>query len=86
MFAVQREVKALIFEPDTPGGFRCSIDCRTLSNSATADDILGSLSSYKTDFLIFFLILEDEDVKVCTRSRVMSTPKVGLVKENTRAV
>lgn len=41
MFAVQREVKALIFEPDTPGGFKCSMDCRTLSSSATAEDMLG---------------------------------------------
>ena len=40
MLAVQRVVKELIFDPDTPGGFRFSIDCRTLSSSATAADIL----------------------------------------------
>jgi hypothetical protein len=63
MFAVQREVKALIFEPDTPGGFKCSIDCRTLSSSATADDILRCPTSYKIDLLI---LEDEEDVKVCT--------------------
>jgi len=61
MLAVQREVKALIFEPETPGGFRCSIDCRTLSSSATAEDMLRkSAPSYSTAFLILeevFLIL-----------------------------
>lgn len=48
MLAVQREVKALIFEPETPGGFRCSIDCRTLSSSATAEDILESAPCYNS--------------------------------------
>ena len=40
MLAVHREVIAVILEPDTPGGLRLSIDCRTESSSATADDIV----------------------------------------------
>ena len=40
MLAVQSEVIAVIFEPETPGGLRLSIDCRTESSSATADDIV----------------------------------------------
>ena len=30
----------VIFEPDTPGGLRLSMDCRIESSSATADDIV----------------------------------------------
>ena len=48
MLAVQREVRALIFEPETPGGFKCSMDCRTLSSSATAEDMVKSAPSYST--------------------------------------
>ena len=46
MFAVQRVVMAVIFEPDTPGGLRLSIDCRMESSSATADDIVYQWSPY----------------------------------------
>jgi hypothetical protein len=42
MFAVQRVVMELIFEPDTPGGLRLSMDCRIASSSATADDMMWS--------------------------------------------
>jgi len=30
----------VIFDPETPGGLRLSIDCSKLSSSATADDML----------------------------------------------
>jgi hypothetical protein len=40
MLAVARVVMAVIFEPDTPGGLRLSMDCRTVSSSATADDMM----------------------------------------------
>lgn len=40
MFAVQSEVMLVILEPETPGGFRRSMDCKYASSSATADDIL----------------------------------------------
>lgn len=39
MFAVQSDVMLVIFEPDTPGGLRLSMDWRYPSSSATADDI-----------------------------------------------
>ena len=41
MFAVQRDVMLLILEPETPGGLRASMDCRYVSSSATADDMMG---------------------------------------------
>ena len=40
VFAVHSVVRVLIFEPDTPGGFNCSIDCSTLSSSATGAAIV----------------------------------------------
>jgi hypothetical protein len=46
MLAVARVVMAVIFEPDTPGGLRLSMDCRTLSSSATADDMTMVLPIY----------------------------------------
>lgn len=48
MLAVHSVVSALIFEPDTPGGFRCSIDCNTESSSATADAIVRQALCYGT--------------------------------------
>ena len=44
IFAVQRVVMAVIFEPDTPGGLRLSIDCRIESSSATAEDMMRQQS------------------------------------------
>ncbi len=39
-FALQSEVIAAILGPDTPGGFNSSIDCKMLSSSATAEDMM----------------------------------------------
>lgn len=39
-FAVQREVMAVILDPETPGGLRLSMDCKMESSSATADDMV----------------------------------------------
>jgi hypothetical protein len=46
MFAVQSEVMLVILEPETPGGFRRSMDCKYASSSATADDILVMFCGY----------------------------------------
>lgn len=35
----------LILDPDTPGAFIVSIDCRIASSSATQDDILAVVES-----------------------------------------
>jgi len=43
MLAVHRVVTVVIFEPETPGGLRLSIDCKTASSSATADDMVDEL-------------------------------------------
>lgn len=40
MFAVQSDVMVETFDADTPGGLRLSMDCRKLSSSATADDMV----------------------------------------------
>ena len=40
MLAVQSDVMAVIFDPETPGGLRLSMDCRMESSSATAEDIV----------------------------------------------
>lgn len=40
ILAVQSEVMAVILEPETPGGFKLSMDCRIESSSATAEDIV----------------------------------------------
>lgn len=37
----------LILDPDTPGAFITSIDCRIASSSATHDDILAVIESTK---------------------------------------
>ena len=37
----------VILDPETPGGLRLSMDCRTESSSATADDIVRRLLRYQ---------------------------------------
>jgi len=40
MLALQSAVMLDILDPETPGGFRLSMDCRCASSSATADDMV----------------------------------------------
>jgi len=40
---------ALIFEPDTPGGLRLSIDCKMASSSATAEDMMVMMTTMTMD-------------------------------------
>lgn len=41
MFATQRDVRLVIREPDTPGGFKFSMAWRPASKSATAEAIMS---------------------------------------------
>ena len=41
MFAVHRDVMLPTLDPETPGAFRLSMDCRYASSSATADDMVA---------------------------------------------
>lgn len=41
MLATQSDVRLVIREPDTPGGFKLSMACRPASKSVTADAMVG---------------------------------------------
>lgn len=43
MLAAQSEVIDVIFDPDTPGGLRASMDCKIVSSSATAEVMMTVL-------------------------------------------
>lgn len=45
MLAVHSEVMLLILDPETPGGLRLSMDCKTASSSATADDMMTAATA-----------------------------------------
>lgn len=45
--ALHKFVMPPIFEPDTPGGLRASMDWRRFSSSATAEDMAGNTTVWK---------------------------------------